>query len=104
MCISQTYKDGAALAFFTGAGAAQRRICYMGGEPVEWFTRTMYYNSRWRKYFVNKSGGQGDYTGSAAVSHIVRPCFLLDPEMPLQEGRGEDGRGEERRGGKKKRG
>ena len=63
----------------------------MGGETVEWFTRTMYYSSRWRKYFVDKNGGLGNYTGSAAVAYIIRPCFILDPEMPLLEGRGEDG-------------
>lgn len=89
--ISQTYKDGAALAFFTGAGAAQRRICRVDGEPADWFTRTMYYSSGWRKHFVKANGALGNYTSSAAVSHIVRPCFILGPETPLGEGRGEDG-------------
>ena len=89
--ISQTYKDGAVLAFFTGAGAAQRRICRVDGEPADWFTRTMYYSSGWRKHFVKANGALGNYTSSAAVSHIVRPCFILGPETPLREGRGEDG-------------
>ncbi|NBJ73652.1 hypothetical protein D1841_10185, partial [Neglecta sp. X4] len=63
----------------------------MDGEPADWFTRTMYYSSGWRKHFVKANGALGNYTSSAAVSHIVRPCFILGPETPLREGRGEDG-------------
>ena len=85
-----SYKDGAVLPYFSGAGATQRRICTQEGEAVEWFTRTLYYvSSYYCKEGVQKNGARVQVNKSNPATYGIRPAFVLEKSAPLR--REEDG-------------